>query len=297
MVFASNALLVERRNGISDRTLRRHFAALVDCGLICRNDSANGKRYARRNSDTGTMLRFGFDLAPLFAYLPRIAELAAQADIRAERLGYLRSKLRAVVQRLLTANPDDTAALAIRAKLRRKLNPEVLEQHIADLSRSTPSCHETVADDGIMSASDGQNVRHHHKVSKEHIENKPDAETMTRGRIASLAKEACPDTAAFTTSEIATPDGIRDHALTLAPMLGIGRGLWDSAVQKVGTLRTSLAIWFIVQNHNRIANAPAYFRAVTLGPRSAGFDPVALFQRMVRHSAVQDHAPVVRGQC
>lgn len=36
-----------RANGIAGTTLRENLALLVDAGLIHRNDSPNGKRYAR----------------------------------------------------------------------------------------------------------------------------------------------------------------------------------------------------------------------------------------------------------
>ena len=49
VVFPSNAQLSLRSNGMAEATIRRHLAALVDAGLIARKDSANGKRYARRD--------------------------------------------------------------------------------------------------------------------------------------------------------------------------------------------------------------------------------------------------------
>ena len=66
IVFASNATLVMRRNGISDRSLRRHLADLVTAGLLVRIDSPNGKRYSKRDPQMGTVIRFGLDLSPLF---------------------------------------------------------------------------------------------------------------------------------------------------------------------------------------------------------------------------------------
>jgi DNA-binding transcriptional ArsR family regulator len=36
-------------------TLRRHFATLVDAGLIIRNDGPNGKRYARKGEGRSSM--------------------------------------------------------------------------------------------------------------------------------------------------------------------------------------------------------------------------------------------------
>ena len=63
-------------------TLRRHLAALVDCGLIIRRDSPNGKRYARKGQGGEIEFAFGFDLGPLVA---RAEEFEAWAEeVRAE---------------------------------------------------------------------------------------------------------------------------------------------------------------------------------------------------------------------
>lgn len=48
VVFPSNEQLIRRANGMPPTTLRRHIAVLVDCGLIIRRDSPNGKRFARK---------------------------------------------------------------------------------------------------------------------------------------------------------------------------------------------------------------------------------------------------------
>src|SRR5690606_24648839 len=47
VVWPSNEQLSARANGMPATTLRRHLAVLVQCGLIIRRDSPNGKRYAR----------------------------------------------------------------------------------------------------------------------------------------------------------------------------------------------------------------------------------------------------------
>ena len=63
-------------------TLRRHLAALVDCGLIIRRDSPNGKRFARKGQGGDIEMAFGFDLGPLVA---RAEEFEAWAEeVRAE---------------------------------------------------------------------------------------------------------------------------------------------------------------------------------------------------------------------
>ena len=64
IVFASNATLTFRRNGISDRTIRRHAATLQDIGLLVRRDSPNRKRFTKHNRHEGKALRFGLTYHP-----------------------------------------------------------------------------------------------------------------------------------------------------------------------------------------------------------------------------------------
>jgi replication initiation protein RepC len=58
-------------------TLRRHLAVLVDCGLVVRRDSPNGKRFARKGQGGEVEQAYGFDLSPLLA---RAAEFERLAD-------------------------------------------------------------------------------------------------------------------------------------------------------------------------------------------------------------------------
>lgn len=82
IVFPSNQQLALRAHGMAPATLRRHLACLVDCGLIIRRDSPNGKRYCRKGQGGEIEKAFGFDLTPLVA---RAEEFEAWADeVRAE---------------------------------------------------------------------------------------------------------------------------------------------------------------------------------------------------------------------
>ena len=82
IVFPSNQQLALRAHGMAPATLRRHLAALVDCGLIIRRDSPNGKRFARKGQGGAIEMAFGFDLSPLVA---RAEEFEAWAEeVRAE---------------------------------------------------------------------------------------------------------------------------------------------------------------------------------------------------------------------
>src|SRR6202166_5367174 len=85
IVFPSNQQLALRAHGMAPATLRRHLAALVDCGLVIRRDSPNGKRFARKGQGGDIQLAFGFDLAPLVVRAEEFEGMAQEieAEIRA----------------------------------------------------------------------------------------------------------------------------------------------------------------------------------------------------------------------
>ncbi|MFN7103135.1 MAG: plasmid replication protein RepC, partial [Pseudorhizobium sp.] len=93
VVFPSNAQLSLRANGMPEATLRRHIALLVGAGLLIRKDSANGKRYARRDGEGCLDEAFGFSLAPLVARAREIETIAAEVVAERLQLQRLRERL------------------------------------------------------------------------------------------------------------------------------------------------------------------------------------------------------------
>jgi replication initiation protein RepC len=105
IVFPSNQQLALRAHGMAPATLRRHLAALVDCGLIIRRDSPNGKRFARKGQGGAIEMAFGFDLSPLVA---RAEQFEAWAeDVRAEERA-----LRLVRERITLCRRDIAKMIA-----------------------------------------------------------------------------------------------------------------------------------------------------------------------------------------
>ncbi|MGX9992260.1 plasmid replication protein RepC (plasmid) [Rhizobium sp. Z1P35] len=112
IVFPSNAQLSLRAHGMAGSTLRRHLAALVEAGLIIRKDSANGKRYVRRDHTGDIENAFGFDLSPLLSRAEELAMFAQQ--IVAERAAFKRMKenltiCRRDVRKLISAAMEEGA--------------------------------------------------------------------------------------------------------------------------------------------------------------------------------------------
>ncbi|WP_262529767.1 plasmid replication protein RepC [Agrobacterium tumefaciens] len=88
VVWPSNEQLMARANGMPATTLRRHLAVLVDCGLIIRRDSPNGKRFARKGRGGEVEQAYGFDLSPIVARAEEFRDLAqaVQAEKKAFRV-------------------------------------------------------------------------------------------------------------------------------------------------------------------------------------------------------------------
>lgn len=290
-VFASNSTLTFRRNGISDRTIRRHAATLQEIGLLVRRDSPNRKRFTKHNRSEGKALRFGFDLSPLFDRLHEIAALAAEVLREREQIDYLRAKIRAAANASLVDNPNDSIALNIFRILRRKLSLQDCEQILANLSITeveaeapddqTPNLTTTMTD------SDGQFVRHHHKSNKEHIDKEgPNLkkETLITDDEAPITIPelitACPEAAQFSLRKIKTTHDVVAHARTLAPMIGITSQNYEAAHERLGPLRAAATVWAIMQFHDKIKAVGAYFRSITTGSKNEGFSPEKLIRRL-----------------
>lgn len=291
MVFASNLTLSARRNGVSDRTLRRHVAALMELNLLERKNSANGKRFTKYDPAHKQSIHFGFDLSPLFCKLDEIAALAVRARAQTEEIAYLKSKLRAQIRPMLEADPSDNRALDILRRLRNKLSVEEL----SSMSAALPDTIGETADDGgkhslratVMSASNGQNVRHHQKSKKENTEEEaasPNDEALGESLSLPELMEACPDAASFSLRSIEDFADVVTHAQTLAPMIGIDGATLRHAERCIGTLPSAITIWAIVQFHDRIRNVGAYFRSLTSGARSHEFNAVRLVRRLSKLS-------------
>ena len=105
IVFPSNRALTLRCNGMSEATLRRHLAALVEAGLIIRRDSPNGKRFARRDEEEGREHAFGFDLSPLVAR-------AGEFETRLDELRHEQRHARLVKERINLLRRDLTKRIA-----------------------------------------------------------------------------------------------------------------------------------------------------------------------------------------
>ncbi len=292
-VFASNATLTFRRNGMSDRSIRRHAAILQDLGLLARRDSPNGKRFTRHNTAEGKALRFGFDLSPLFDRLQEIASIAAEVLREKEQIKYLRAKIRTAINEMLKEDSESPDVFATHQALRRKLSLADCQTLLARLT-PFPIAAEGADDNDTCeaektSANDGQNVRHHHRSNKEYTDkteliHEKDAEVSQPEYSLSITEllSTCTEAAQYALRKIETANDVIAHARMLAPMIGINSQTYEAAQDRLGPMGTATTIWALMQFHSRIKQVGAYFRAITTGAKSTNFDPARLVRGLTR---------------
>lgn len=303
VVFASNAALSERAHGMAESTLRRHLAALVQAGLIWRQDSPNGKRYAARDRSGALLHAFGLDLRPLQLRAVEITD-AANAIGDAERA--LHRAREALVLRLRDAAkllaygrevglPGDwdgleARLLPLRAALRRKMNGEVVAglldaagdilqalRQMIEMSVVTEETHGNAAHSG----------RHHTNSKEDSHESEPCLEegrapgvTAVRDVTAVLGVpavplvlvlKACPDIRPYARSNLTDWRDLVAVAAEVRGMMGISASAWDEAKRLMGPETAAMAVVAMLQRIGSISNPGGYLRALSGKAATGGF--------------------------
>src|SRR5271167_726236 len=280
IVFPSNQQLALRAHGMAPATLRRHLSALVDCGLIIRRDSPNGKRFARKGQGGAIEMAFGFDLSPLVA---RAEEFEAWAEeVRAEERA-----LRLVRERITLCRRDIAKMIAtgteegVPVRLRRQgasqwLDIQALYRGVLDrIPRSASRLElEPVAEELTLLADEILNVLESHIKSQKtsvnesqterHIQNsnpnysielepgsresrgpnsEPPSEPSRPPQQAyplGMVLEACPDIADYAKGGISNWRDFLGVAAVVRSMLGISPSAWEAAQIAMGELPAAI---------------------------------------------------------
>ncbi|MTE01051.1 replication initiation protein [Paracoccus sp. YIM 132242] len=277
-VFPSNSSLSARLHGMPESTLRRHLAALVEAGLIRRQDSPNGKRYATRDGRGRIDRVFGFDLGPL---LRRVAEIREAAEAARETARLMRRARQTVVLLLrdIASRPgmDQPPAEAtaprharlaeLRLRLRRKLG-------LADLSALEAALRQVLAETGAaeerspgMSGNDARNERHQHNADSDHPESELAMKQEDGDKLPlPIVLKAAPDISQYAAEPLRDWKDLTRLAEFVRPMMGITAETWLSARQSLGDRTASITLACILQRFTRIRNPGAYLRRLSLTP-------------------------------
>lgn len=317
IVWPSNEALTARANGMPPTTLRRHLAVLVDCGLIVRRDSPNGKRFARKGRGGEIEQAYGFDLSPIVARAQEFEDLAeaVRAEKKAfhvakERLTLLRRDIVKLIDAGIVENvPGNWTRVlqtyqAIVGRLPRSAPRQLVDDICTDLHGLYTEIREV-----LESFAETQNPDANASHNGRHIQNsKPDplseSENGLRNKgeaggtaaepdnLRSLPKrelplgivlDACPNL-----RELAQDGAIRHWRDFLAaaelarPFLGISPSAWQEAREVMGEQHAAITLAAILQRSDQISNAGGYLRSLTDRARTGKFSTWPMIMALVR---------------
>jgi replication initiation protein RepC len=321
IVFPSNQQLALRAHGMAPATLRRHLAALVDCGLIIRRDSPNGKRFARKGQGGTIETAFGFDLSPLVA---RAEEFEAWAeDVRAEEraLRLVRERItlcrrdiakmiatgveEGVLTRRAGQGPTDWAEVhrlyrGILERLPRSAAREQLEpiaEELTLLADEILRLLESHVKTQKTSVNESQTERHIHNSKSNHLIDlepasregtgptpEPQPE-VTRPPIQvfplGMVLEACPDIIDYAKGGIANWRDFQATAAVVRSMLGVSPSAWEAAQFAMGELPAAIVVAAMLQKGAAIARPGGYLRELTRKAEAGEFTLGAMLMALI----------------
>ncbi|MDR7126961.1 plasmid replication protein RepC [Pseudotabrizicola sp. 4114] len=300
VVFASNRVLIDRCDGIDERTLRRRLAHLQNCGLLERRTSPNGKRYQVRNEHQDALLTYGIDLAPLFHIQSHLEALAEDCRHETVRIKVLRCLIRDALFKTPPHHISDVQQEAHRA-LRRVLDSNQLQQILSQLEETAPVMIPQFAGNVTLptthlSVSDGQNDRHIQSSYKDNLESeRAESETVTNPAReeksenvdrTDITVDECMDLAQ-TSREMALKqprcwEELIDLSTRLAPAIGLQGAVLQEAEKHLGKHGCALAVLGLVEAFGRIRNPEAYLTALVQRRLKQGLDLVRMFRSLVR---------------
>jgi replication initiation protein RepC len=293
IVFPSNAELSIRARGMSPATLRRHLAALVEAGFIFRRDSANGKRFCRRNDRGQVENAFGFDLAPLALRADEIFARAEAARERAKRIAHVRSEitlhLRDIAKTIEAAIGEgrqgdwlkfmdrltvlsgrvprngDLADLKDRCEALVKLRVELETAYLNSLSEQEMSGNESFSERHIQNSNTDQyieiNGQEDSKGASSSHRNLRDGKPI--GISLKDFLDICPQIADYTRNGAKNWADIMAAAEVVRSMLGISPSAWASARQAMGDLPAAIVVAAILERAEDIRSPGGYLRDLT----------------------------------
>lgn len=317
IVWPSNEALTARANGMPPTTLRRHLAVLVNCGLIVRRDSPNGKRYARKGRGGEIEQAYGFDLSPILARAQEFEDLADA--VRAEKKAFRVAKerltlLRRDVVKLIDAGIEEnvpgnwSGVLRTYQMIIGRLPRTAPRQLIDDISIDLHGLYteirevlESFAKTQNPDANESHNGRHiqnsnpdSHLESESGLGNEGEAggTAAEPDNVRSLPKrelplsivlDACP-----MLQGLAQGGSIRHWRDFLAAAelarsyLGISPSAWREAREAMGEQHAAVTLAAILQRTDQINSAGGYLRKLTDRAREGKFSTWPMIMALVR---------------
>ncbi|CAA0090032.1 Uncharacterised protein [Starkeya nomas] len=317
IVWPSNEQLAARANGMPATTLRRHIAVLVDCGLVIRRDSPNGKRFARKGRGGEIEQAYGFDLSPLVARAQELHDLAeaVHAERRAFRVAKERlTLLRRDIVKLIDTGVEESVPgnwgkvlldyQAIISRLPRSAPRQLVEAIsaelaalYADIREALESFTKTQNPDANESHS-GRHIQNSnpdlHIESEHSLRNKKEAggSVAETDNVRSLPKrelplgivlDACPGVLELVQGgEIRHWRDFLAAAELVRPMLGISPSAWREAQEALGEQHAAITLAAIYQRVDQIGSPGGYLRSLTDRARDGKFSTWPMIMALLR---------------
>ncbi|MDW9819521.1 replication initiation protein RepC [Sinorhizobium meliloti] len=315
VVFPSNDQLSVRAHGIAGTTLRRQLAALVDAGLIQRKDSANGKRYARKDETGGIEEAYGFSLAPLLARAEELAHAAQQVAAERKRFRITKEALsicRRDVRKLISAAIEEGAAgdwghiegifLGLTGRIPRTPTIADLQQILEEMEMlreeiiNRLEIHENSQN---MSSNAVQNERHIQNSNTEssnelepRARNEQGANSSQTSRPASepikafplgMVLKACPDINDYGPGgAVGSWRDLMSAAVVVRSTLGVSPSAYQDACEVMGQQNAAVAVACILERAGHIHNAGGYLRDLTTKARRGEFSLGPMLMALMR---------------
>ena len=318
VVFPSNAQLSLRAHGMAEQTLRRHLAALIEAGLLSRKDSANGKRYARRDRAGTIDEAFGFSLAPLLARADDIERLAD--EVVAERLHIHRLRERLTIcsrdlSKLMEIAleervPGDWATIrahynALLAGLPRKPTATVLTVTLAQIEALREEATKQLKvqiNKQKLSGNASQNERHiqntdlnsileseprHEKRQHENsmVERQGQRDPIKAFPLR-MVLSACPDIAMYGPGgSVSSWRDLMGAAVVVRSMLDVSPSAYQQACEILGPENAAAVMACILERGEQINSAGGYLRDLTRKAEKGEFSLGPMLMALMRANA------------
>ncbi|THF48017.1 plasmid replication protein RepC [Allorhizobium terrae] len=301
IVFPSNRELSFRARGMAPATIRRHLASLVEAGMIFRRDSANGKRFCRRDDAGLVEDAYGFDLAPLALRAEEIysAAEAARAEaklaraLRGEITVLLRDASRIITLALEEGRAGDWSNLLVTYQMNARdasgrKSSEDLQPFVGALRAfrtEVENAYLSSLSDEEMSGNDDDHEQHEQNSNTEltfesranEIMKDADCETKPREQDRKLAislsklKDLCPLIKDYAKDGIFTWNDVIQTADLVRTMLGISPDAWSKAKAVMGHQAAAVTIAVMLEHAETIRSPGGYLRTLTAKAEAGKF--------------------------
>ncbi len=315
IVFPSNAQLSLRSNGIAGTTLRENLALLVEAGLIQRNDSPNGKRYARKGHGGEIETAYGFSLAPLLLRSRELALMAQQVAEETHQLRVVKERItiaRRNVRKLISAAVEEGAsgnwqavedALgAAIARLKPAKTTAALEACLDELTLLNEEAVNMLEKHLIPQKSDANDseIRHHIQNSNTKSLNELEPSSRTEQGEPAVAKpkrgaepikafplglvlRACPQISDYAIGgTVSHWRELMAAAVVVRSMLGVSPSAYQDACEIMGPENAAVAMACVLERAGHITSPGGYLRDLTRRSEKGEFSLRPMLMALLR---------------